>query len=322
MRYAVTLMDAFFLTRPLLLVPVWGFSAFGWYRGLSAGKHVPVVALWTMQRSVPVFFWTAVFSLSVAAVYVFNQIADMNVDKKNKGLPLLARGKVSLKTAWTCGIACALFSILFPLFRHPLLSLFAAMAVLLGIVYSFRPVRLSGRCCLDFLANAAGYGIIAFGVGWQMSGAPFSATGFAVSALPYFLLMCAGSISSTLPDRDGDAKCGKKTTAVALGIRAAHVLATFFIGASVVASVALHDLVSGFCAACAVPFYLWYLVRPGQRGMEATYKAGGLLCMAAAAALQPVMALAAGAVAAMTRLYFKQRHHVAYPSLVAAPYEK
>jgi 4-hydroxybenzoate polyprenyltransferase len=322
MRYAVTLMDAFFLTRPLLLVPVWGFSAFGWYRGLSEGEHVPVFALWTLQRSVPVFFWTAVFSLSVAAVYVFNQIADVNVDKENNGLPLLARGKVSLKTAWTCGIACALFSILPPLFGRPLLSVFAVMAVLLGIVYSFRPARLSGRCCLDFIANAAGYGIIAFGVGWHLSGAPFSGHSFALSAMPYFLLMCAGSISSTLPDRDSDAKCGKKTTAVTLGVGRAHVLATLFIVASVIASVALHDLVSGFCAACAIPFYVWHLARPGRRGMEATYKAGGLLCMIAAAALQPVMALAAGAVAVMTRLYFKQRHHVVYPSLVPVPYEK
>jgi 4-hydroxybenzoate polyprenyltransferase len=322
MRHVLALLDAFFLTRPLLLAPGWGFSVFGLFRGLSAGGRAPMNMLWTVRHNGATFGWMAIFSLSVASVYVLNQIADVNVDKFNKGLPLLAKGKLSLAAAWWTAILCLALSILLPFFSHPSISAFSCGAALLGIAYSFRPLRFSGRPCFDFLTNAAGYGLIAFGVGWHLSGAAFSVAGFAASALPYFLLMCAGSISSTFPDYEGDKKCGKITTAVALGVRRAHAVATVSLCSSLAVSVALGDAIALTCAAGALPFYIFYCIRPGVRAMEATYKGGGLLCMAAAAVLMPVVAIVTGVLAISTRLYFNLRHHVSYPTLVPIHHEK
>jgi 4-hydroxybenzoate polyprenyltransferase len=264
----------------------------------------------------------AVFSLSVASVYVLNQMADVNVDKFNKGLPLLAKGKISMAGARTCAVVCAAVSILLPLLRHPPVSVFSAGAVALGIIYSFRPFRLSGRCYFDFLANAAGYGIVAFGVGWYFSGASFALNGFAASALPYFLLMCAGSISSTLPDYEGDRKCGKATTAVALGIRPAHIIATILLTAGLFVSLLFHDVIALACAAGALPLYVFYFIRPSVKSMEATYKAGGLISMLVAMLLMPIMGLAAGCMVILTWLYYKLRHHIAYPTLVPLFHEE
>ncbi|HEX7511540.1 MAG TPA: UbiA family prenyltransferase, partial [Chitinivibrionales bacterium] len=228
----------------------------------------------------------------------------------------------SATVAWATAATCAAASICAPLFVYPMLSIFSAAALLLGVVYSFPPVRFSGRCFLDFLANGTGYGIIAFGAGWYFSGADFVGFGFWLSALPYFLLMCAGSISSTLPDYDGDKKCGKNTTAVVLGVKSAHVLATSILIAALIAGAVRSDAVAMMCAGCSLPFYVFYYVKPGRRSMEATYKVGGVLCMVFAAVLVPVAALTALCVGLLTWLYFKLRHHTTYPSLVPVRHDE
>ncbi|MDO5577392.1 MAG: hypothetical protein Q4F84_09955, partial [Fibrobacter sp.] len=82
--------DLFFICRPMLLIPVWGFIAFGYFRG----SGTPTTLLkWDLSPKV--YLLSVVFSLSVGAVYIFNQLADIEVDKKNGGLPLIASGIVS-----------------------------------------------------------------------------------------------------------------------------------------------------------------------------------------------------------------------------------
>jgi 4-hydroxybenzoate polyprenyltransferase len=320
MKHLLKLFDAIFLARPLLLVPVWGFCIFGYYQGSTLTAKVSIRSLWTL-KSTEAFVWLILFSFSVASVYVLNQIADIEVDKANGGLPLLAQGKVSRKTAWIAACVYAIVGIAAPAFKYPFLSLLASAALLLGIFYSFRPLRLSGRCGFDFLANAAGYGIIAFSAGWIVSGAPLTAASFPAVSLSYFLLMCAGSISSTIPDYPGDKQYGKKTTAVVLGIMNAHLLATFFLCLTMIVAIAAHLAVPLACALCAFPFYILYFFKRDARIMEATYKIGGACCMLFASIVMPLMGIAAIAVAVSTRIYFRKRHRMAYPSLIPTTHE-
>ena len=70
-------LDLLFLMRPILLVPVWGFSLFGYYRAKTESLK-EITSLWN-SSSLPVCF--LFFSPSVGAVYIFNQIAT-SVDKK------------------------------------------------------------------------------------------------------------------------------------------------------------------------------------------------------------------------------------------------
>jgi 4-hydroxybenzoate polyprenyltransferase len=311
--------DAVFLARPLLWIPVWGYCAFGYFSGLSTVHGFHFTAAWKTPFTTAA--WMLVFSCSVGAVYVINQIADKQVDAMNDGFPLLARGNIPLWLAWATAIILALASLLIPLEGRPAVSLFSAMALAVGIIYCIRPFYFSGRFVLDFLTNAAGFACIAFGVGWHLSGAAFGAT-FFISSAPYFLLMCAGSISSTLPDIEGDRKCGKNTTAVAIGVQGAHILASLFIVAGLAVSFFVHDWVALTCAGLAVPFYTTYLVRKTARTMESTYKIGGLIMMLAAAAVFPYLALASLLSLFATIAYFRLRFHVWYPSLVPAEQRK
>jgi 1,4-dihydroxy-2-naphthoate octaprenyltransferase len=162
-----------------------------------------------------------------------------------------------------------------------------------------------------------GYGIIAFGAGWSLSESSYTtAILFLSKALPYFLLMCAGSISSTLPDKTGDSAEGKNTTAVVLGKRNANLLATLFLVISLLFSINTHDTVALLCTLIPLPLYITYIIKPNTFFMEATYKVGGALCMMCSCLILPLILPIGIVVFLMTRLYFRLRHRFIYPSIV------
>jgi hypothetical protein len=92
-KFFGTLLDGFFLMRPVVLIPVWGFALFGYCQGYH-GSIAELPLVWRAIDTASIV-WIMIFSLSVGCVYVLNQIADIDVDNKNCGLPLLANGIVS-----------------------------------------------------------------------------------------------------------------------------------------------------------------------------------------------------------------------------------
>ncbi|MBN1129380.1 MAG: UbiA prenyltransferase family protein [Chitinispirillaceae bacterium] len=311
------LLDCIFLARPIVLIPVWGFAVFGYWQSTSRSL-ADLTQAW-MHPDTAGFVWILVFSLSVACVYVLNQIADMNVDRHNQGFPLLASGAVSKKAAAITVSVTALVSCMLPLIAgHRMLVILSVAAIITGLLYSFRPTYLSGRPFFDFLTNGLGFGVIAFGCGWHIGGGNLFTVEFLRTALPYFLLMCAGSISSTIPDLRGDHACGKRTTAVAMGARPATLLALFTLISALALGIVLKDHIVIFSSGVALPLYLLYLLRPSKVLEEAVYKAGGGTCMLAAALLSPMFVAVSATVVVLTRIYFRLRHNVSYPSLVPA----
>lgn len=317
-RMLFSLLDSFFLLRPVVIIPVWGFSLFGYFKGRNTAI-TDLPALWR-QTNASLFFWIVVFSISAGSVYVLNQIADIEIDKKNGGLPLLASGIVSPVNAWILAIITAVVSIAIPaFFGHAMIAFLSAATIVIGIFYSFRPAFFSGRFLVDFIANATGFGIIAFGAGWHLAGRAFFADySFLFASFPYFLLMCAGSISSTIPDIPGDREGGKFTTAVVLGEKKTHLFALFFVMAASIDSLMTKDIIASICSISTLPFYLLFIISPKKVFAEATYKAGGALCMVAAGCIVPLFFPCALAVFVATWIYFRLRHGVAYPSLAAA----
>jgi len=309
------LVDLLFLMRPILLVPVWGFSFFGYYRAKTDSLR-EITNLWN-SSSLPVCFLLFVFSLSVGAVYIFNQIADIEVDKKNGGLPLLASGIVKRNDALFFAFLLSGISIIAPLFtEYKMISLLSLLALIIGLLYSFKPFYFSGKPFCDFLSNALGYGVIAFGAGWICGGKAVIETVFFNSALPYFFLMCAGSISSTLPDRAGDYSEQKNTTAVVFGNKKAHLIATFLLFNAAVAAIIGGDFLALICSAAPFPFYLCYIFKPTEFFMESTYKIGGAMTMLCSGLIIPLLIPAGIIVFFITWLYFRLRHGVSYPSLI------
>jgi 4-hydroxybenzoate polyprenyltransferase len=307
------IIDSVFLTRPILIIPVWGFSVFGYCAGLRRLQCYSLASAW---HTMPVVAsWMFIFSLSVGAVYALNQIMDKKVDSQNEGFALLVKGGIPVRWAWLSFAGCAAISVFMPFYSYPVLGFFSLAALILGLLYSCKPMRFSGRPWLDFLTNATGYGFVSFGAGWFLTGAELDMH-FLCSALPYFLLMCTGSISSTLPDFDGDSTCGKRTTAVILGKHNAHILATVILGIALVLSIIQHDLIAFACAAFSFPLYVIYVFYQKDVFMEATYKIGCLICIVVASIAFPYIGAATAAAVLLTIAYFRFRHRVLYPSLL------
>jgi 4-hydroxybenzoate polyprenyltransferase len=309
------LTDLFFTLRPVILIPVWGFSIFGYYRAVDINP-LKINEYW-FTISPLVYAAFLFFSISVGVVYVMNQLADIEVDKKNGGLPLIASGIVSVKAAWFLCATGTLITIIMPLFTpYKLLSFFSGLTILIGYIYSFKPFFLSGRVIFDFLSNATGYGVIAFGVGWYLGGRELFSGDFLCASLPYFLLMSAGSINSTIPDIKGDQAEGKNTTAVILGAFRSHLLSTSILLSAGIAAMIQKDLLALFCAILSLPVYFLYIIKQRTILMEATYKVGGALCMMCAFLVMPMFIPISLSVFFCTRIYFRLRHAVEYPSMI------
>jgi len=301
------IIDLFFLTRPVVIAPVWGFCAFGMYRCNGNLFLFPDVTCYLL---------ILLYSMSVGAVYVINQIADYEVDRSNAGFPLLVRGNISMKSAWVCAVVCGLASIIGPLLLgSPSIALLSAIAITAGCIYSCKPFSLSGRPFFDFLTNAF-EAFLAFAAGWCVLGGELSGPLLYRYAAPYFLLMCAGSIGSTLPDITGDRAHGKITTAVRFGPRGANIIALACLALAVPTAILLSsDILALCCAAMALPFYIIYTARPTALTMELTYKVGGALTMIAATLAAPLIFPAGIFIFFITWLYFRKRHNISYPSL-------
>jgi 4-hydroxybenzoate polyprenyltransferase len=317
--FALRFLDAFFLCRPVLLIPVWAFCFFGYVSGRSSACGFSFAGAWSAPPHVA--GWIFIFSLAVGAVYVVNQIVDRNVDALNAGFALLIKGKIPVGVAWTTAGILALCAVVIPSLYLPKIAIFSVAALVTGILYCVRPAYFTGRPFIDFLTNATGYGIISFGVGWYLATGALGSR-FAVSSVPYFLMMCAGSISSTIPDYAGDRDGGKMTTAVCLGTTYAHILATVALAAAAVWSCVIRDFFAATCSLASLPLYGIFLVfRASRHAMEGTYKGGYLVCMFVSFVAYPLLVPAALAVFAGTVLYFRLRHNVLYPSLLPVSHE-
>jgi hypothetical protein len=103
-----------------------------------------------------------------------------------------------------------------------------------------------------------------------------------------------------------------------LGVVPSHLLATACIAAALAVALALGDTVGTICAAIGLPFYVMYTCVRKTWAMEATYKVGGAAVMLAAAAHCAAFAVVALTVVLCTRIYFRRRFGVGYPSLLPA----
>jgi chlorophyll synthase len=208
--------DFVFVLRPLIMVPAWSFYALGVHLA-PVPAQVELFSVITQPG-----FWC--LTALLASAYVVNQIFDRDSDQLNgKGL-FLTHGIFGTRTMILIALACFLGgSWLFQRAegaQRPALM----TAMVLAFAYSLPPLRLCARPWLDLIANAIGYGGLAFAIGaGGVSTYWFAAL---LEALPWMLLVGATFLHTTILDVDGDAAAGKRTTTVAIGVVRSAWLAT------------------------------------------------------------------------------------------------
>ncbi len=315
------LLDYIFLLRPTVLVPVWIFLLIGHYR---AGGGI-----FSVTPSFVLGF--VIYTMIMGAVYIVNQITDIETDRINDKLFILPRGLVSVRAAYVeiVGLIAVAFALSF--FFSPIYRTFLLLSFILGLLYSVRPAKFKGRPFLDLLSNALGYGFLAFSVGW-LSVRTFSIDTF-VYSIPYILAVGGVFVNTTIPDIGGDKASGEITTGVYLGERKALILALVLVVGSLISSVVLLDFICLPCAVIASIIFFWaYTVKsqrqkPPSSGGEilgsADEKRVALISVRLSA---PLLALAVCViypwfllllllVFLLSRYYYKRRFNFVYPRI-------
>jgi len=283
--------------------PVWTILLLGHRRSsqLSGESNLPGLAL-------------LLVTFLVGAVYVLNQIFDIESDRLNQKLFFLAKEYISKKSAIFEMVLLNLASII-PAFliSEKLGSLFL-LGMIFGILYSVPPFSFKNRPVGGLMLNAFAHGNLAFLMGWSMNHS--LSTKSLLLSLPYMLAVGAIYLNTTVPDVEGDKKAGKITLSVRWGKMRVIILSTLLVAMAIVLSLLVGDIPFLIVSSLSFPFFIFSVFTKKEGQIVLSTKVSILLLSIAAGIFYPwyFAILILGFVG--TRLYYKARFNLDYPTLV------
>jgi 4-hydroxybenzoate polyprenyltransferase len=207
------------------------------------------------------------FSLATSAIFILNQYFDQENDKANnlkKDLPM-ASGDVSPKMGLTLFFVFTFISLTSAFLTDISVFLLLVTLMLLGIGYSTPPVCFKSRPGLDVIVCGIGAGVLPFFIGVQTT--PLLTLQFQFpwmvrryqdalfTALPIFLIQCAGQIYQVVGDYKADVSAKINTFAVKYGQKTA----LRFASASLLITISL-PIMYELLNLSLTPFLGWYLI--------------------------------------------------------------
>jgi 4-hydroxybenzoate polyprenyltransferase len=207
------------------------------------------------------------FSLAASAIFILNQYIDQEIDRANnlkKDLPI-ASGEISPKKGIALFCAFTLISLISAVWTDISVFLLLLAFILLGIGYSAPPLSFKTKPGIDVIVCGIGAGILPFFIGVQT--APLLTLQFEIpwmarrfqdvlfTALPIFLIQCAGQIYQVVGDYEADSMSKIRTFAVKFGKQTSLRLAAILLLITVSLPI-LYELLS----LSLTPFLTWYIV--------------------------------------------------------------
>jgi len=300
--------DYLFVLRPTLFFPVWTLSAAGyWAQERFAASHLE-----PDHWPLPVMYAVALYTLAMGSVFLVNQIMDVESDRLNNKLYLIANGDVTLRHAW---IETLLLTVLpFGLaacWRRELAIVMVLSILILGWLYSCPPFSLKNRPISGALTNLCG-GYLVFSFGWLI-GSPPDRTMF-LHATPYALGLLSVYFFTTLPDLQGDKAAKKITVAVKFGHNA--VLFAGFITdlAAILMAVYTNDPVILIPTLLSLPFFAKAVITKNMADVLRTNKFSTLFLSLAICIKYYLYLVIITFVFIFSKWYYKKRFSIDYPS--------
>ncbi len=293
-------LDWFFLLRPTLLFPVCTVFLAGYRLGTS-----------------PLLFWEwAVFSLSAiamgGAVYVLNEVSDIESDSANNKLHYLPRGIFSVTTARNYGIVLGVLGIAGLTLIAKLNTIWIALGfIITGVLYNVRPFRWKDRPTAGILVAVAGGGLT-FWAGMLLGKAPMH---HIPEMIPYLFAFGGVSVFTQLLDTDGDRKSGKITLAVRYGIPIAIKIGWSGIALALVLAIAINDLAMILSAGIPLLFGLLKYRNYNIESCGLIARFAILLLSLTIGSQYPVYLLTIFVYYFIARWYYRLRFDLQYPSL-------
>jgi 4-hydroxybenzoate polyprenyltransferase len=207
------------------------------------------------------------FLLATSAIFILNQYFDYENDRANdlkKDLPI-ASGDVTPRTGLILFFIFTLVSLTSAFLTDISVFLLLLAFMLLGIGYSTPPLYFKNRPVLDVIVCGIGAGILPFFIGVQT--APLLTLQFEVpwmvrryqdalfTALPIFLIQCAGQFYQVVGDYEADSLAKINTFAVKYGKKTA----LRFAAISLLITISL-PIMYELLNLSLTPFLGWYLI--------------------------------------------------------------
>lgn len=309
--------DYVFVLRPVILIPVWSFFLLGAAAGL---ERSPVTAPgWSIPQGL------ACLSAIMISAYLLNQVFDLDSDRRNRKCFYLPLGLFAVRTVVLMAVSFFLIASYLYRFTESAQRLPLVFALVLAFTYSLPPLRLVARPFADLFANAAGYGALAYLIGYGAY-APLTAQAFS-RAVPWVFLVGATFLYTTILDVEGDKNTGKNTTTVVIGVSRSAGLACYLacaglVWAAAVSLLKLGDWEPALVLSLSLLVFMW-----GAAGIKRSSGTGTvdkklasnviqlvtLLVTAAAAAHRPSYLIVVVPLVIVARVYNRARFNVDYP---------
>ena len=321
------LLDYIFLMRPMLIIPVWTIALLG-ARAAEWRSHgnnpftldrFPFVDFANDDQQTLIMLGLA--TLLAGGIFILNQIYDMESDRRNKKLFLIADGHVSLTEAWVLYLLTTTIAVVGGFLLNWQLGLLFVGGALVGLQYSLPLFKLREHPYKAFRNNMIGHGNLAFLFGWVMTvKASGEFTSFNIEgifkSLPYMLAVGAVYLNTTLPDLEGDRATGKKTYPMEWGLRKTLRTSLLMTASAILLSIMTADYAFAIAAAISLPLFYVAMNRNSVPLATLATKAAILALSLFAAIYFPLYLIVVLLVIVATRIYYAARFSVTYPVLV------
>ncbi len=268
----------------------------------------------SVRLALPGKFWLAmlIYSGLMGAVYIVNQIFDVETDRLNKKLFLVAEGYVNKKAIIIEAVVLFLSAIIISFWKFSVgFGIIVTLSGVLGLLYSVPPFKFKAKPFLDMLANGFGYGMLAFAAGWSSTNA--SIANMWIFSFPYVLAVSAIYLNTTIPDYVSDKETKNITTGVFIGPGATRWLALVLMLSSLAISLYLKDYLCLVAAGSAFPLLLMAAVSGSMKWTMLSYQAGSLMLVILTGIIFPIYIPLLAVTFFALKFYHKWRFGMDYP---------
>jgi 1,4-dihydroxy-2-naphthoate octaprenyltransferase len=313
MNRIVKLCDYIFVLRPTLFFPVWtvyaaGYLAFHKFSGAGLNGTAPTLDQTALSL-------LGVLTLLMGSGYILNQLCDVETDRRNHKLFLIADHHLSPLAAWSEMILLSAFTLVAGFYYGTAIGVLLAIIFLLtGIFYNVAPFAWKGRPLLGLMANALG-ALLIFTAGWWSQKIEWHLP--VQHALPYMFAVAAVYLYTTLLDLDGDAGTQKMTFGVRYGFAVTSLAGCTLELGALISAWWLKDFVIFYPALIAAPFFVWAAIKQRLNEVSRAIKLPILfLALAICVKVWQYLFLLAF-VFYFSKWYYRRRFGLNYPSLAA-----
>ncbi len=261
------------------------------------------------------------FYLLMGATYIINQIADKKSDQVNRKNYFVSDGHISVKFAYSEAVFlyALVLSVSFYLSFNEVFTggmayfYVIVSSVAFGLMYSVKPFRFNAKPGLDMAANAFGYGFLNLAAGYLVN-SQMSYSLIKIS-VPIVLIGLAGFGSTTIADIEGDREDGKISIGVFLGEKNTYLVSILLYAAALVISIIMKNIPCIFASAVALPAHIIGMIKRSKKSALVTMRISNAGLVLFSFVIFPVLVAAFIVVFLVTKIYYRKRFGIDYPSL-------